>query len=54
MTTRRNPSVLLTLKGEAPDILRWMIKLESIRLEVMRSKSMKNMFPMMTLAMVRS
>jgi hypothetical protein len=53
MTTRRNQSVGLPVhKGEALDILR--IKLESIRLEVMKNKSMRNMFQMMMIAMVQS
>ena len=53
MTTRRSPSVVLsTHKGGAPDILK--IELESIRLEVMRSKSMRNMYQMMMIAMVQS
>lgn len=44
--------LLSTHIREVPDILR--IELESIRLEVMRSKSMRNMFQMMMIAKVQS
>jgi hypothetical protein len=44
--------LLSTHIKEVPDILR--IELESIRLEVMKNKNMRNMFQMMMIAKVQS